>query len=63
MLLQRRCTPLEQVRGKVARRRKIYVVWNPQGLKTYPLLELLVDGIQCILDGDALHVPGVDLKA
>lgn len=30
---------------------------------TYPLLELLVDSIQCVLDGDALHVSRMDLKA
>lgn len=26
-------------------------------LATHPLLELLVDGIQCVLDGDAFEVP------
>jgi hypothetical protein len=24
---------------------------------THPFLELLVDGIQCVLDGDALEIP------
>ena len=30
---------------------------------TYPLLILLVDRIQCVLDGNALEVPCRDLKA
>ena len=31
--------------------------------QTYLLLELLVDGITSILDGDAFHVAGSNLKA
>jgi len=30
---------------------------------TYALLVLLVDGVQSVLDGDALHIPRGDLKA
>lgn len=33
------------------------------GIKTYPLLVRLVDGIQSILDGDTLEVAGGDFQA
>lgn len=53
-----------QVRGKVGEcRYNAHMSRNAAKRTTYPLLELLVNGIQRVLDGDTLHVSRADLKA
>lgn len=46
---------LEEIKGSGGRRE--------QNDSTYLLLELLVDGIKCILDCDSLQISGGDLEA
>jgi hypothetical protein len=64
--------PTRTQQGRAGRTRRLAVggqpspqPWQVEGgkMETYPLLELLVDSIQCVLDCDALQIPRGNFKA